>query len=73
MALIEFQADLSRVATALERIATSLEIGIGPLPIRSYGKPAGPENLIVLRDEELWREEQEQIRLKEQGVALEQP
>jgi hypothetical protein len=66
MALLEIRVDLARVASALERIADSLERAI-PKPREIDTNPAGVENLTQFSPEEEWEREIEEERQRAAG------
>jgi hypothetical protein len=61
--------ELERIALALEKLVELAQTLIPPASIPNPpAKPFGIDHIRYLDDEELWQQEQEQKRLKEQGL-----
>jgi hypothetical protein len=77
MPLINVNADFSRVATALERIADLLEMKIDPqkkrresaVPLPKDGKP----RITQPTDEDYWFQEQEDMMRQQSELAAQSP
>jgi hypothetical protein len=80
---IEFTADLSRTAKALERIADNLDLlidfHIDPATVKAHRKlrsleankaPKSEEQLRMVSDEDLWRKEQADLRQRTVSLGL---
>ena len=83
MSWIEVTADLSRTAKALERIADDLDLlidfHIDPATVKAHRKlrlleanktPKSEEQLRMVSDEDLWRNEQAEIRQRAVSMGL---
>lgn len=73
MSLLTINADLSRVAAALERIANALEFAC-PRPLqvdRVPGKKSTVDDVSIVSDEDIWLREQVEEELMETGAPPE--
>lgn len=83
MSLLTINADLSRTAKALERIADSLDLlidfHIDPATVKAHRKlrsleankaPKSEEQLRMVSDEDLWRHEQTDLRQRAVSLGL---
>lgn len=76
MPLIEIKADpalLTRLIVAVERLADGLDRLVPPIVMRGGTKPAKPESLHVVTNEDQWAQEREQERRRDLGLLPDEP